>query len=55
MWTSMKRIALESELETGLKKYEELVKIVENHSKQLNEVKTKQISIICMLLIVKTF
>ncbi len=34
------------ELEAGFKKHEELLKSVENHAKQLNEIKTKLVRIV---------
>ena len=43
------------ELEAGFKKHEEFFKIVENHSKQLIEVKTKLVSNICVYFLSKLF
>jgi|LakMenEpi03Aug12_release.lakeMendotaPanAssembly.Ray.scaffolds.fasta_scaffold5292022_1 hypothetical protein len=35
------------ELEAGFKKYEELLKSIADHAKQLNEIKTKLVRFLC--------
>ncbi len=36
-----------SDLEAGFKKHEELIKSIEDHTKQLNDIKTKLVRFIC--------